>query len=160
LVDRQLEAEIWVAGMTRGGENRRCGWGEEGPDRRGLHGRGERRRCGQNTQALVENVFRRGSKCTRACGAGWARKRPGPARRMASWAGLQGNYSKWEFFFEFYGFLEFGKTLRMSTGRFRRNLEMGIFPKFFLASQGYLENTIYHAMNATLSQIKLRQSFP
>jgi hypothetical protein len=33
--------------------------------------------------------------------------------------------------FEFQGFLEFGKTLRNSTRRFKRNLGMGIFPKFF-----------------------------
>jgi hypothetical protein len=32
---------------------------------------------------------------------------------------------------EFQGFLEFGKTLRNSTRRFRRNLDMRIFPKFF-----------------------------
>jgi hypothetical protein len=36
---------------------------------------------------------------------------------------------------------------------------VGIFPKFFKDPQGFLENTICHAMNATLSQIKLRKSF-
>jgi hypothetical protein len=37
---------------------------------------------------------------------------------------------------------------------------MGIFPKFFWASKGVLENTIWHSMNATLGEIKLRKSFP
>jgi hypothetical protein len=63
--------------------------------------------------------------------AGWARKQPGLTRQMACWAGLQGNDSKWELIFEFQGFLEFGWTLRISIGRFRRNLDMWIFPKFF-----------------------------
>jgi hypothetical protein len=33
--------------------------------------------------------------------------------------------------FKFQGYLEFGKTLKNSIRRFRRNLGMGIFPKFF-----------------------------
>jgi hypothetical protein len=33
--------------------------------------------------------------------------------------------------FEFQLNLDFGKTLRNSTRRFRWNLDMGIFPKFF-----------------------------
>jgi hypothetical protein len=32
--------------------------------------------------------------------------------------------------FKFQGFLEFGKTWRNSIRRFRRNLDMGILPKF------------------------------
>jgi hypothetical protein len=32
--------------------------------------------------------------------------------------------------FEFQGVLEFGRTWRNSKKRFRRNLDMGIFPKF------------------------------
>jgi hypothetical protein len=32
--------------------------------------------------------------------------------------------------FEFEGILEFGKTLRNSTRRFRRNLDMRFFSKF------------------------------
>jgi hypothetical protein len=38
-------------------------------------------------------------------------------------------------------------------------LTQGFFPKFFWASQGFLENIICHVMNATLGQIKLRNSF-
>jgi hypothetical protein len=56
--------------------------------------------------------------------------------------------------------LDFGENLRISKTRFRRNLDMGTFPKFFYASQEFLEITICHAINATLSQIKLRKSFP
>jgi hypothetical protein len=58
--------------------------------------------------------------------------------------------------------IEFGfwQDLRNSTRKFRRNLGMWIFPKFFKASLGFLENTICHAMNATLGQIKLRKPFP
>jgi hypothetical protein len=33
--------------------------------------------------------------------------------------------------------LEFGKAWKNSTRRFRRNLEMGIFPKFFLVPYGF-----------------------
>jgi hypothetical protein len=55
---------------------------------------------------------------------------------------------------------EFGKTLENSTRTCRRNLGRRIFPKFFLASKGFLENKICHAMNAALGQIKLRKSFP
>jgi hypothetical protein len=36
-----------------------------------------------------------------------------------------------DFIFEIQMNLDFGKTLRISTRRFRRNLGMGIFPKFF-----------------------------
>jgi hypothetical protein len=38
-------------------------------------------------------------------------------------------------------------------------LDMRIFSKFFYDSQGFLENKICHAMNATLGQFKLRNSF-
>jgi hypothetical protein len=54
---------------------------------------------------------------------------------------------------------EFIKALEICTWRFRRNFDTWIFPKFFYASQGFLENIICHAMNVTLSQIKLRKSF-
>jgi hypothetical protein len=36
---------------------------------------------------------------------------------------------------------------------------MRIFLKLFLASQGFVENKICHAMNATIGQIKLRKHF-
>jgi hypothetical protein len=45
---------------------------------------------------------------------------------------------------------DFRKTLTNFTRRFGRNLDMGIFSKFFYASQEFLENTICHSMNATL----------
>jgi hypothetical protein len=41
--------------------------------------------------------------------------------------------------------------LRNFTRRFRRNLDMKIFPKFFYVSQGILENIIFHAMLCDLS---------
>jgi hypothetical protein len=46
--------------------------------------------------------------------------------------------------------LKFGKTLGNYTWRFRRNLDMGILPKFFYASQVFLENEICHAMICNL----------
>jgi hypothetical protein len=62
-------------------------------------------------------------------------------------------------FFNFKDFWNFDKTLRISTWRFRRNFDTRTFPQFFYDPQGFLENTIYHAMNATLSQIKLIKYF-
>jgi hypothetical protein len=60
------------------------------------------------------------------CGEGWAglgRTRPAgpdPRRRF-----------KWKLIFKFQEFLEFGKTLRNFTRRYRMNLDMRIFPKIF-----------------------------
>jgi hypothetical protein len=62
--------------------------------------------------------------------------------------------------FKFQVNLDFGKTLRFSTRRFRMNLDEGIFPQFLYASQGLIENTICHATNANIGQIKLRHYFP
>jgi hypothetical protein len=56
--------------------------------------------------------------------------------------------------------LEFDRTWRNFIRRFRRNLDMRILPKFSLASQGFVENTICYAMNATLGEIKMRKYFP
>jgi hypothetical protein len=56
-------------------------------------------------------------------------------------------------FFEFQWTWEFVKTLRISSRSYRWNLDMKIFPKFFYSSQGFLENKICHAMNATLGQL-------
>jgi hypothetical protein len=64
-----------------------------------------------------------------------------------------------EMIFKFQWNLKFSKTLGNSTRTFKRNLDMGIFSKFFLACKGFLENKIYRAMNATLGQIKLRKPF-
>jgi hypothetical protein len=65
----------------------------------------------------------------------------GPAKEAvagggrACWRGWTGldprGDSNGNLIFKFQGFLEFGKTLRNYTRRFRRNLGMGIFPKFF-----------------------------
>jgi hypothetical protein len=42
-----------------------------------------------------------------------------------------------ESFCYFQWILEFGKTLRIYTRRFRRNFDVGIFPKSFLDPQGF-----------------------
>jgi hypothetical protein len=57
---------------------------------------------------------------------------------------------KGKFIFEFQMNWDLGKTLRNFTRRFRRNMDMKFFSKFFYASHGFLENTICCAMNATL----------
>jgi hypothetical protein len=56
--------------------------------------------------------------------------------------------------------LEFGKALEICTRRFRRNLDMGIFPKMFYAPQGFLENEICHAMICNLRQNYLEKILP
>jgi hypothetical protein len=60
----------------------------------------------------------------------------------AGWSGPdpRGKFRR-DLIFEIKMNLDFGKTLRIFTMRFRRNLDMGIFLKFFWASQGFLENT-------------------
>jgi hypothetical protein len=50
---------------------------------------------------------------------------------------IHGGNSKMDFIFEFKPILEFGKTLGICMCRFRRNLDMGIFPKIFHVSQGF-----------------------
>jgi hypothetical protein len=57
-------------------------------------------------------------------GLGWFRV------SWAGWAGPRREF-KWKFDFEFQMNLDFGRTLRNFVRRFRRNLEMRIFPKFF-----------------------------
>jgi hypothetical protein len=44
--------------------------------------------------------------------------------------------------FKFQMNLEFGKTLRNFTRRFRRNLDIRIFPKFFYSSQEFLQGDL------------------
>jgi hypothetical protein len=39
--------------------------------------------------------------------------------------------SYWNLIFQFSMVLEFGKSLRNYARKFRRNLDLGIFPKFF-----------------------------
>jgi hypothetical protein len=48
----------------------------------------------------------------------------------ASWVGPRRDF-KWKIDFEFQMNLYFGRILRNFTRRFRRNLDMRIFPKFF-----------------------------
>jgi hypothetical protein len=52
---------------------------------------------------------------------------------------IHGDNSKMDFVFEFKQILEFSKTLGICSCRFRRNLDMGFFPKIFLVSQGFLK---------------------
>jgi hypothetical protein len=48
--------------------------------------------------------------------------------------------------------LDFGKTLRISTRRFRRNLDMRIFPKFLWASQGLNWENLFFGLNSSKMQ--------
>jgi hypothetical protein len=61
-------------------------------------------------------------ECAKGSHADWAEH----GERLADWARVQMRF-KYEMIFEFQGILEFGKTLRNSTRRFRTNLDMGIF---------------------------------
>jgi hypothetical protein len=65
-------------------------------------------------------------------------RRRRPAREEQAGAGelgrlgqILGKDLKWKLIFEFQINLDFGKTLRISTRRFRRNLDMRISTKFF-----------------------------
>jgi hypothetical protein len=49
----------------------------------------------------------------------------------AGWAKIQVEFYNIFGFFEFQWISNFGKTLKICTRRFRRNFDMGIFPKFF-----------------------------
>jgi hypothetical protein len=78
------------------------------------------------------------SGCAKAFRDGWAKRGCGDLRgevgqHGASWAGWAGprREFKWKFDSEIQMNLEFGRTLRNFTRRFRRNLDMRIFPKFF-----------------------------
>jgi hypothetical protein len=104
---------------------------EERGDRRGPHGgdRREKRRHGQNAQSRREGVVLANTPrrfglagLSGAVGRMWG--------RCASWAGSQEKIQT-EFAFQFQGIWKFGKTWTNSTSRFIRNLDMGIFSKFF-----------------------------
>jgi hypothetical protein len=57
--------------------------------------------------------------------------------------------------------LDFWQTLEICTTRLRRNFDMGILPKIFYASQGFLENEICHAMLCNLrSKFNLEKILP
>jgi hypothetical protein len=83
-------------------------------------------------------------------GEGCSGLRRGASRREANWSGSQGKIQM-ELIFECQMNLEFGKTLKNFTRGLRRNLDTRIFPKFFWASQGFLENKICHNMICILS---------
>jgi hypothetical protein len=123
--------------------NRRHGWlGSMGRKGNEVMGGAHESAIGERRGGLVKCATPR-----RECIPAIMPRRCGPTRpvkeAMASWgrAGWHGwtgpagldtrGDSNGNLIFEFQGFLEFGKNLRNSTRRFRRNLGMGIFPKFF-----------------------------
>jgi hypothetical protein len=108
---------------------------------------------GWKAQSKGENALSRGCQS----GGLWG----GLGRLGVSWTGCAGprRELKWKFDIEFQMNLNFEWTLRNFAMRFRRNLDVRIFPKFFYASQGFLENKICHGTNASLGQIKLRKHF-
>jgi hypothetical protein len=140
---------VRLGGAGSGGE------GPQGSDWRGT------RRHGWNAQTQREGAF--WQMCQGFSGRlgrvvkQWPAGRGRLARRRAGPAGsARPNHrrdSNGNDFFQFQMNLEFGNTLRISTRRFRRNLDMRIFPKFFLASPRFFKNEIFHAMNATLGQL-------
>jgi hypothetical protein len=85
--------------------------------------------------------------------ADWAKRRSSGLRGKAG--RCRGNRVDWarfltrfklELIFKFQWILEFGKTLRNSTMRFWKNLDMRIFPKFFRLLKDFVQNKICHAM--------------
>jgi hypothetical protein len=75
-----------------------------------------------------------------------------------SWAGSQEKIQI-DFDFKFQGIRKFGKTWRNCTRRFRWNLDMEFFPKFFYASQGFLKKYNMPCHKWNLRPIKLRIFF-
>jgi hypothetical protein len=71
-------------------------------------------------------------KCAKASQAerGGDDLRGGPGRCRRSRLDPRGDFV-WILIFEFQMNLDFGKTLRISIRRLKRNLDMRIFPKFF-----------------------------
>jgi hypothetical protein len=96
------------------------------------------------------------TKGTRVGWAEWEAVTYGEGRGGWSWAGRDeflGKIQMEKMIFEFHWNLKFGKTLGNCTRRFKRNLDMRVFPKFFYTSQGFLENKICHAMICNLRVI-------
>jgi hypothetical protein len=114
----------------------------------------EKRRLGGTRKPEGKMPF---SECAKAFWANWAKRGGGGLRGKAVRLGRAGPVPregfKMEIDFEFQMNLNFGKTLMNFTRRFRRNLDMRIFPKFFYASHEFLENKICNAMNATLGRL-------
>jgi hypothetical protein len=136
-----LYAQSWAAEMAESDENRR--W--RGQDQ--WHGRRKRElTCGahmsvigkregdvaQRHKSMKEMYSDKDDMGTQAYWAGWARWWPVGSGRptQASWARSQEEIQM-ELIFKFQMNLEFGKTLRNFTRRYRRNLNLRILTKFF-----------------------------
>jgi hypothetical protein len=97
---------------------------------------GEEKRClGRMRKPEGKMPF---GECAKALRADWAERGGGSLRYKAGWLRRAGSAGlvpkegfKMEIDFEFQMNLDFGKTLRDFTRRFRWNLNMRIFPKFF-----------------------------
>jgi hypothetical protein len=89
---------------------------------------GRRNPEGKHTLTRAPTAHRPGGPAGRSGGL-----RGGLGQLGVSWAGWVRHKIefKWKFDFEFQMNLDFGRNLRNCTRRFRRNLDMGIFPKFF-----------------------------
>jgi hypothetical protein len=92
-------------------------WGPDVSDRK------ERRRC----CPLMRETYSEGTKGAWAYQAGWARRGLGRGSGLVR-ASLVGWARPRRF--EFQMNLDFGRTFRNFTRRFRRNLDMRMFPKF------------------------------
>jgi hypothetical protein len=114
----------------------------------------ERRRYCWNAQTRREGTIWRMHQGGTGQGATRGRRRPMGEVGQCGGTGPAGpdcsRRFKGKFIFEFQMNWDLGKTLRNFTRRFRRNMDMKFFSKFFYASHGFLENTICCAMNATL----------
>jgi hypothetical protein len=75
---------------------------------------------------------------------------------MVGWADKEKNRNV--LIFEFKYILEFGKTLRISKGDLEAIWTQGFFLNSSRLPNDFRKNIICHAMNATLSPIKLRKS--
>jgi hypothetical protein len=110
--------------------------GGDEPDMQGpcAKGRGERRRVSKRRNSTEKMYSEEYTKGTRADKAGREARQPaGKGWTITTdWASLirPGEKSNRNLIFKFQLNLDFGKTLRFSTRRFRRNLDKGIFPKF------------------------------
>jgi hypothetical protein len=91
----------------------------------------EKRQLGGTCKPKGKTPF---GECTKAF-RDWAVRGGGDLRGKVGRLGWVGPFPregfKMEIDFEFQMNLDFGKTLRNFTRRFRRNMDMRIFPKFF-----------------------------
>jgi hypothetical protein len=73
-------------------------------------------------------------------------------RRAVAWRNPEPWQNSKEILFKYQLILEFGRTLENCTRRFRRNLDMRIFPKIFYAITGFYKNGICLVMICNLRQ--------